>query len=421
MKLQAICCSNMDLNSSRFPGICMRILVHDYAGHPFQVQLSRELATRGHEVLHAYCGSTSTPRGSLIKRPGDSETFSVQPLDLGEMIPKTGYVRRLRLEKQYGVLLVDACNDFRPEVVISGNTPSIPQRRLARHCRDNRIRNVFWVQDIYGVAAYKLLKKKLPLVGHLVGKYFISLDRESARLSDELVVITEDFRPFFEQWGVPASRIHVVHNWAVLEELPQRPRENDWSKEHGLKSGPRLLYSGTLAMKHNPRLLLDLAALLDNVESGEMIVVSEGDSVEWLRRSAQDAGVKSIRFFPFQPFDQMANVLGSADALVAVLEPEAGVFSVPSKVLSYMCAGRALLAAMPLENLASRLIASIGAGTVVAPDDSAGLCNAAAKLLQSPETLSAQGAAARRYAESHFDIQQIADRFETILSGRRAG
>lgn len=394
----------------------MRILVHDYAGHPFQVQLSRALAARGHEVRHAYCGSMQTPRGSLLKRPEDSDTFSVQPIDLGEVIPKTGYLRRFQLEKRYGKLLVDACRAFRPDVVLSGNTPSIPQRWLSQYCRANAIRSIFWVQDIYGVAAYNLLRKRIPVVGALVGKYFMSLDRASARCSDDVVVITEDFRPFFERWGVSPPRIHVIHNWAVLDELPQRPRENEWSQAHGLSAGPRLLYSGTLAMKHNPQLLLDLASLLDKRGSGEMIVVSEGDSVEWLRRSAQEIGVKAIRFFPFQPFDQMANVLSSADALVAVLEPEAGVFSVPSKVLSYMCAGRALLAAMPLENLAARLISSIGAGAVVTPDDSAGLCNAASALLQSPDKLREQGQAARQYAEKHFDISRITDQFEAILT-----
>ncbi len=33
----------------------MRILVHDYSGHPFQAQLSRELARRGHDVVHSTC------------------------------------------------------------------------------------------------------------------------------------------------------------------------------------------------------------------------------------------------------------------------------------------------------------------------------------------------------------------------------
>jgi hypothetical protein len=32
----------------------MRILISDYSGHPFQVQLSRELARRGHGVTHSY-------------------------------------------------------------------------------------------------------------------------------------------------------------------------------------------------------------------------------------------------------------------------------------------------------------------------------------------------------------------------------
>ena len=42
----------------------MRIVVHDYAGHPNQVYLSRELARRGHQVLHLYAGSFETPRAA---------------------------------------------------------------------------------------------------------------------------------------------------------------------------------------------------------------------------------------------------------------------------------------------------------------------------------------------------------------------
>ena len=34
----------------------MRILIHDFAGHPFQMQLSRQLAARGHFVTHVSRG-----------------------------------------------------------------------------------------------------------------------------------------------------------------------------------------------------------------------------------------------------------------------------------------------------------------------------------------------------------------------------
>jgi glycosyltransferase involved in cell wall biosynthesis len=395
----------------------VRILVHDYCGHPFQVQLSRALAARGHEVLHLYNGSFQTPRGALTKRADDPPTFNVGPIELGEMVPKTGFRRRLQLEKKYGYLLTDACAKFRPDVVLAANTPSIPQRRLVRDCRRRGVRHVFWVQDIYGIAAYSLLKRRIPVLGHAVGKYFMSLDRASARGSDALVVITEDFRPVFERWGVEPAKIHVVHNWSPLDELPQRPRDNAWAREQQLRDGPRFLYSGTLAMKHNPALLLELATLFDERGTGEMIVISEGIGVEWLQREAKAAGVRSLRLLPFQPFDRLPEVQGAADVLVAILEPDAGVFSVPSKVLSYMCGGRAILGAMPRQNLAARTIVDQGAGVVVEPDDAAGFRAAADQLLAHPGRLAAYGAAARRYAEDNFDVERITDRFEPVLQG----
>ena len=53
----------------------MRILVNDYAGHPFQLQLSRSLARDGHTVLHTYFGAYQTPKGrteDVYKRQADA-------------------------------------------------------------------------------------------------------------------------------------------------------------------------------------------------------------------------------------------------------------------------------------------------------------------------------------------------------------
>lgn len=393
----------------------MRILLHDYAGHAFSVQLSRRLASRGHEVLHLYCASNCAPRGILEKQPEDPATFDVRGIDLGRMIPKTGYLRRLQLEMAYGKLLVEEFRDFRPDVVLSGQTPSIPQLRLTRSCNAAGTPHVFWVQDAYGLAAYKLLSRKLPGFGHLVGKYFIWLDQQSARLSESVIVITEDFKPMLADWGVADQKIHVVHNWSLLDDLPMRPRTNDWSQSQHLGDGPRFIYSGTLAMKHNPELLLELAKMLDRRGTGEMVVISEGAGIEWLKEQSRLGGVRSLKFFPYQPFEQLANVLGSADALVVVLEKDAGAFSVPSKALSYMCAGRAILGAIPRQNLAARIIVNHQAGLVVEPNDMAGFCRAAEKMVEFPDQRADFAAAARRYAEQSFDLDRIADRFEQIL------
>jgi colanic acid biosynthesis glycosyl transferase WcaI len=396
----------------------MRIIVHDYAGHPFQVQLSRHLAARGHDVLHLYCGSTHTPQADLVRRNDDPASFAVRGISLSQRIPKTNFYRRYVLESDYARRLVAECERFGPEVVISANTPSLAQHRLAGWCTGRAVRLVSWVQDIYGLAAYRLLGRKLPVIGHLVGKYFIALDKSSARRSDSLVVITEDFRDVFAGWGIDPNRVHVIHNWSPLESMPLRPRDNDWARQHGLGDRLRFVYSGTLAMKHNPALLLELAKMLGRDGLGELVVVSEGAGVAWLEREAAAGGVGSLRCLGFQPFEVLPDVLGSADVLVAILEADAGVFSVPSKVLSYLCAGRAVLLAVPPENLAAKIVVECGAGKVVAPADLAGFCRAARELIDSPPLRDECGRAARQYAETHFDIERITDRFESILGGR---
>src|SRR5215213_6966407 len=85
----------------------VRILLHDYSGHPFQVQLSRELARRDHEVHHLHCPSYTTGKGALAVRPDDPPGFSVEPVDLGEPFDKYHYARRVRQERRYGALFAD--------------------------------------------------------------------------------------------------------------------------------------------------------------------------------------------------------------------------------------------------------------------------------------------------------------------------
>ncbi len=98
-----------------------------------------------------------------------------------------------------------------------------------------------------------------------------------------------------------------------------------------------------------------------------------------------------------------------------LLEPDAGAFSVPSKVLSYLCAGRPQLASVPPANLAARVIERSGGGLTVPPKDPSALVAAAERLHRDPDLRQELGRRARAYAETAFDIEAIADRFEEVL------
>jgi putative colanic acid biosynthesis glycosyltransferase WcaI len=394
----------------------VRLVVHDYSGHPFQVQLSRELARRGHEVLHLHCESYVTGKGALARQPSDPPTFDIEPISLGQTFEKYSYGKRFGQERRYGRLLGERVAAYRPDAVLSSNTPlfaqSVFQRRL-----DPAIRFVFWQQDVYSVAMGDAARAKIPVVGGAFAKLFQRFERKMLKRSDEIVIISDDFRPILERWGIDRSRTTVVENWAGLDEIEPGPRHNDWSREHGVDDAVVVLYAGTLGLKHNPNLLLQLAVrLADDKRDVRVVVISEGLGADWLAEHKRElGGLDNLVLLPFQPYDQLSQTLASADILVAILEPEAGVFSVPSKVLTYHCAGRPILGSIPRENLAARIIEREGSGAVTQPGDVEAFVSAATRLLHDEPLRKDMGERARNYAEKAFDIDRIGDEFEAVL------
>ena len=394
----------------------MNIIIHDYAGHPFQVQLSRELARRGHQVSHLYAASIETPRGALEIKPDDPGELSIEGVSVAEPFQKHNFFKRRSQELEYGHLVSKRIESIHPDWVISGNTPTEPQATLQKTCQRLDIKFASWVQDFYGIAVHKLLRKKLPVAGEFIGGYYRWLDRRTLRNSDRVILITEDFRQLTERMGIPKGRTSVIENWAPLDELPIRPKDNPWSREHGLQDKFVFLYSGTLGMKHNPKLLLELAQHFAGDDQVIVAVITQGIGGDWLKEKRDNLELNNLLLLPYQPFEDLPDVLGSADVLVAILEPNAGVFSVPSKVLSYLCAGKPLLASMPAENLAARIVQREQAGLIVSPNEPHRLVSAGDRLRSSPYLRIRLGQSARAHAERTFFLDNIASTFEKCLT-----
>jgi glycosyltransferase involved in cell wall biosynthesis len=394
----------------------MRIVVHDYVGYAYPIELSVELAKRGHEVTHLYAGSFQAPKGiSILNQKEAPDNFKIEAIHLSKPFQKYSFVKRRFQEVEYGKLVAARLGELQADVVISANTPIESQSSIVKACQSTNSKFIFWVQDVYSVAAHKLLRKRIPIMGELVGQYYMWLERRLLRQSDDIVLITEDFQTLMDEWKIPAKKRHVIPNWAPLEEMPVLPKANEWAQEHGVADKICFLYSGTLGLKHNPDLLLQLAINLQNNPNAQVIVVSEGLGGEWLRNKKNELGVHNLKVLGFQPFEQLPNVLASADILVAILEPDAGVFSVPSKVLTYLCAKRPLLLAVPPENLAARIVSQNEAGLVVPPSEMDAFIQAAKTLLNNPQLREKYAANGRAYAERHFNIQSIADKFESVI------
>lgn len=396
----------------------MKILVHDYAGHPFQVQLSRELARRGHEVRHAYAGALQTPRGELQRRDDDPQGFdSVEvAMDPDYARHKYSFRRRRGMEVGYGKTAGEMIMDWKPEVVLSSNTPTESQAGILAASQAVGARFLFWCQDFYSIAVDKLVRKKIPVVGRFVGSYYKWLDRKQLQASDHIVAITEDFKPIMvDEFGVDPGKVSVISNWAPIGSLPRLEKDNAWARKQGLEDKFVFLYTGTLGMKHNPNLLGALAERFRGDSSVRVVVISEGIGADWLRKEKEARALDNLVLLPYQPFADLPQVLATGDVLTGVLEEDAGIFSVPSKVLTYLCAGKPILLAVPSVNLAARIIREEKAGLTVAPADEEGYLAAAESLHADPGESGAMAGRARAYAERTFDIGAIADQFEEIL------
>lgn len=363
-----------------------------------------------------YCRSIQTPRGTIVRTDDDPKTFDITGVDIGVPITKYSFHQRWIQERHYGRLLAKELDRFDPETVISANAPPDAQSILQQQCLAEGRKFIFWLQDVYSLGVERVLRRRLPLLWRPVAWHYRRLEQSMLSRSDRVILITEDFRSALDWTRTRRHAVHVIENWAPIDEVPVRRRSNAWSATHRLDGKLCFLYSGTLGLKHNPDLLLQLAVSAREDPEVRVVVISEGMGADWLRVRKAEHGLDNLLILDFQPFELMPEVLATGDVLVAILEPDAGVFSVPSKVLTYLCAARPLLLAVPPENLSARIVSQNDAGVVVQPTDVKAFVQAALRLRRDERRRHWLGGNARAYAERTFDLQKITDRFEQLLS-----
>ena len=395
----------------------MKIFVHDYPGHAFPAQLSRELARQGHTVTHAFAAALESPRGAVESRPDDPAGLTILPIVTGHRMDKYSLFRRVLDERAYGAVLAAKVAQAGVDLFITCTTPN-DVLDVLRRSLPPKLKVVWWLQDIYSMGIRSVLNRKLPPAGTVIGAIYRGKERRFAWRADCIVSITPDFVPFLRRLGVRPEKITVIENWAPVDEITPRPHDNTWKREQGLSGKTVILYSGTLGLKHNPALLSRAALHFQNQKRDDIAVVvaTQGLGAEFLKKDAEERQIRNLKVLPWQPYERLPEVLATGDILTAIIEPDAGLFSVPSKILSCLCAGRPVMAAIPADNLAARTIERAGAGLIVPPGDEAAFVAGLERLLADPGLRDRLGAAGRSYAEEHFDIRKIASHFATLCA-----
>jgi colanic acid biosynthesis glycosyl transferase WcaI len=392
----------------------MNIILHDCGGYAFTVQLSRELARRGHKVLHLF--STLVPRkGHLWGEADDPPSLSIEEISIGETYQKNNLAQRYRQERLYGRKIAERIMHFDAQVVFNANSPLMVSSMLLRQCHRFSIHYIHWAQDIHSLAVRTVMSRRIPILGGLVARYFTTLERMVFEKANALIVISADFVTELQRLNIYPKQIYTIPNWMPIDEMGPAPKRNPWSLKHDLDETLNIMYAGSLGFKHHEDTFIELARHFSSRKDVRIVVVGEGIVFNRLMELKQSQDLNNLILLPWQRYEDLPFVLAAGDVLFASMTPDASAFSVPCKVLSYLSAARAVLAAIPEGNYAAKILLDEGIGLVVHPEDTTELLESAEKLVSSAILRESIARAGRVYAERMFDIERIGDRFEELI------
>jgi putative colanic acid biosynthesis glycosyltransferase WcaI len=346
-----------------------------------------------------------------VRRANDPVSFSIHGIALKTEFARYSPVRRIPQELKYGWLSARAIFAARPDVVIFANVPVIPLLFVVLALRFRRIPYISWWQDVYSEAVGTAARQRLGSVGGAIAWFADRVEFAVARRAAAIVPIADAFVERLNTWSISREKVWVIPNWGALDEVPCKSRVNPWSQAHGLSDFTVVMYAGTLGLKHDPSIIADLVRAAP--DDCRIVVVSQGKGREWLEENCRDTD--KLVLIDYQPYEELPDMLASADVFLVILEPDASRYSVPSKILNYLCAGRPVLALLPSENAAAQTLARADAGIVRLPGDTAGAKTALLRLISEPNLRKQLGSNGRHYAERVFDITNIGDSFESVI------
>lgn len=395
-----------------------RVLIHDFGGFAFPAQLARELARRGHETRLLY-SDLDMRGGRLARHANDVPRFSVNSVSIGQPFAKQELLRRAGQEFAYARVLERAVREFAPDVLVNTNGTMIMSRWLQRAAAARGVAYVHWMQDIHTHTVGYVLRKRFGPLGGWGQGLVRHLESGVVANAEAVIVISSDFNAQLAAYGMQPRLCFTVPNWMPSDEIVPGPKDNDFSREFGLGDTFNVLYAGVLGHKHEVAPFLTLARACRDDEGLRIVIVGRGFGVERLRRVQQEEGLANLVLVDWQPHERLSQVLAAGDLLISAIAPQASASSVPSKILSYLCAGRTVLAVVPADNLGRRLVEGERAGVGVDPGDDARLVELVRTFHAAPQRLPPFAARARRYAEHAFAIGPIADRFEAIIDAAK--
>jgi glycosyltransferase involved in cell wall biosynthesis len=300
------------------------------------------------------------------------------------------------------------------DIVVSLTDPPIVALPAMATARLRGAKFVFLCQDVFPEVA-RLLEgfqnARIEAVLSMIGKLTVRRANRIIALGDTMkrrLVATKDADP---------AKIAVIHNWSDAEAIVPGPKDNPFSREHGLADKFVVMHSGNVGMSQDVDALLDVAERIRDLEDAVVVVVGEGSRKKHLQEETVRRGLTNVLFLPYQPKARLIDSFAAADIFIVSLKRGLAGYIVPSKLYGILVAGRPFVAAIESDSEAAQIARDHDCGIVVEPGDRDAIA-AAIRRLHSDRARRLEMAAHARAAGLIYDrpraVEAYRDVFESL-------
>jgi len=299
----------------------------------------------------------------------------------------------------------------RPDVLLVVSPPlglAFPAILLSRIWR---IPYVFDVEDLQPDSAADLGMLPRPAL-----KILYSVEGAAYRHAARVTTLTTKMKERIVAKGVAQEKVELVEP-RIDESLASVTPEQAAGFRERYDLGDKFLvtHSGNIGVKQKLDAVIDAAALNRSDDSMLFLIVGNGADCARIQRRARELDLRNVRFLPLLDEQDFRGLLAASDLCLVTQQKLAMEIAFPSKMVTYLAAGRPIVVSVNPEGEVARIANESGAGRVAMAEEPVELLNAILDMRS--KDLQELGNHAREYAFRRWSSSRVLSNLERCLAG----
>lgn len=382
----------------------------------FTTYRAEYLAAAGHEVevctTFPYYPEWKVPKAYAGRLVSSEERNGVRIFRSYAYIPsRVTAVRRILHEASFiASSLIRAVARRKPHVLLVVSPPlglALPAIVLSRMWR---IPYVFDVEDLQPDSA-----ADLGMLPSWAVKLLYRLESAAYRNAGLVTTLTPAMKRKIVDKGIAKEMVALVEP-RMDDSLAGLSSDEGDAFRRRFQIGDKFLvtYSGNMGVKQGLDVVVDTAALSRSDDSILFLLVGSGADRHRIESRVSQLGLRNVRFLPLLDEPDFRGLIAASDICLVTQQRSVSEVAFPSKIVTYLAAGRPIIASVNPDSEVARVALESGAGRVAAAEDAEAMLAAIQELRKTDlRTLGENG---RSYAANRWAPDRVLSQLEASLS-----